>query len=273
MVNLRHLPRQRRSTKVPIRRMHRLFVFAVAVGGLLLGGCDSLRARRAAQQAVSLYHKGEVLAAANKFEDAARLDPNIPPIQLDLGFANLALYQQTPRADTGQAAAGRAVAAFERYLQLRPDEERARIFLVQTFVDTGRYDDAVAYFRPQVEKSPPDGEALGLLGVIASKTGRYDDAKTWYEKRIAVQPQNHDARLAYGVLLWDYLHAHTELAGADRIALCDVALKELGEAIKIRAKAPNAYVYTNLVYRERALGEPDDDHKRSDLEEAQKYYK
>jgi tetratricopeptide (TPR) repeat protein len=226
-----------------------------------------------AQEAVSLYHKGDVTRAADKFEQAAGLDPYIAPIQLDLGFANLALYQANPRTSEGQAAAGKAVTAFERYLQLRPDEERARVFLVQTFVDTGRYDDAVAFFKPQVEKDPPDGEAIGTLGVIAAKTGRYEDAKTWYEKRIQIQPRNHDARLAYGVLLWDYLHAHTELVGPDRIALCDVAIKELGEAITIRPKSPNAYIYTNLVYRERALGEPDEDHKRSDLEEATKFYK
>ena len=226
-----------------------------------------------AQEAVNLYHKNQIADSAAKFEEAAKLDPYIATIQLDLGFANLALYQNQPKSPAGQEAATKAVNAFERYLQLRPDEERARVFLVQTFVDTGRYDDAVAFFKPQVEKTPPDGEALGILGVIAAKSGKYDEAKGWYEKRIAAEPQNPDARLQLGVLMWDYLHSHTDLVGADRVAVCDVALGHLAESIKLRPKAPNAYLYTNLVYRERAAGEPDDDHKRVDLEEANKYFK
>ncbi|HZS37780.1 MAG TPA: tetratricopeptide repeat protein [Polyangia bacterium] len=252
-----------------------MFRFLFALGAVLsLGsGCDSLHARMLAQEAVNLYHKGQLNEAAEKFAEAGKLDPYIPAIQLDLGFANLAVYQAQPKTPTGDQAASTAVAAFERYLQLRPDEERAKVFLVQTFVDTGRYDEAVAFFKPQVEKNPPDGEALGTLGIIAAKTGRYEDAKGWYEKRVAAEPQNADARLALGVLMWDYLHSHTDVVGPDRVALSDVAIQHLAEAIKIRPKAPNAYLYTNLVYRERAAGETDDDHKRVDLEEANKFFR
>lgn len=240
----------------------------------LVGGCDSLHARMVAQEGVSLYRKGQVKEAAEAFEKASQLDGHIPAIQLDLGFANLALYQQSPRSPEGQAAATKAIAAFKRYLQLKPDEERARVYLIQTFVDTGRYDEAVAYFKHAVEKTPPDGEALGTLGIIAAKTGKYEEAKGWYEKRVSVEPNNFENRLALGVLIWDHLHMHVqELVGADRIALADVALSHLKEAMRINPKAPSAYTYANLVYRERALGQPDDDGKRQDLEQAQQLFK
>lgn len=203
---------------------------------------------------------------------AEQIDSSIPPIELDCGFAHLAVYQQDPRSATGQQAATRAIAAFERYLSLRPDEERARVYLIQTFVDTGRYEDAVAFFRPQVEKQPPDPQALATLGIIANKTGRYDDARKWYEQRITVEPNNLEARLALGILMWDRLQSHAEIAGADRIKLADEAIAQLGKAIEINPKAPTAHVYTNLVYRERAAGEPDDDAKQKDLEQARKFY-
>jgi len=241
---------------------------------LATAGCDSLHARLLAQDGVNQYRRGQVAEAAAKFEQAAKLDPYIAPIQLDLGFANLALYQNAPKSEEGTAAATKAIVAFEKFLQLKPDEERARVYLIQTFVDTGRYDDAVAYFKPAVDKTPPEPEALGTLGIIASKTGRYDDAKSWYEKRIAVQPNNAEAHLALGVLMWDYLHNHvTEVVGPDRIAMCDIAIGHLGESIKIAPKAPAAYTYTNLVYRERALGQANDDGKRGDLEQASKFFK
>ena len=247
--------------------MRRILLLALA-----LNGCDSLKARMEAQQAVSLYHRGEIAKSAVRFDEAAKLDPTIPAIQLDLGFANLALYQQNPRGPLGQIAAGRAVTAFERYLALRPNEERARVFLLQTFVDTGKYDEAVAYFKPLVEKTPPDGEALNTLAVIAAKTGRYEEARTWYEKRIEADPNAYDARLAYGVLIWDFLHGHEEMTDLPRIFLADVGIKQLGEASRLRPQAPDPILYTNLVYRERAAAEPDEDLKRNDLEAAQKFY-
>jgi tetratricopeptide (TPR) repeat protein len=226
-----------------------------------------------AQEGVSLYHHNDVEKAATAFEAAAKLDGSIPTIQLNLGFANLALYQQNPKGPRATEVSSKAIVAFEKYLALRPNEERARVFLIQTFVDTGRYDDAVAFFKPSVEKVPADGEALNTLGIIASKTGRYDEAKGWYEKRVALDPNNSDARLSLGILLWDRLHNHAEIVGADRVVLADLAIDHLAEAIHQKPNAPNAYVYTNLVYRERAAGEPDDDRKRADIELAIKFHK
>lgn len=239
---------------------------------VLVTGCDSLHARMLAQDGVTLYHKGQISDAAARFEEAGKLDPYIPTIQLNLGFAALALYQLSPKSPEGQQAADKALVAFQKYLQLRPDEERAKVFLLQTFIDTGRYDQAVAWFKPQIDKNDP--EAFGTLGVIAAKTGRYEDAKSWYEKRVAAEPTNADARLSLGVLIWDYLHAHvSDVTGTDRIALADAALAHLQESIKLKPKAPGAYTYANLVYRERALGQLDDEGKRKDLEEAQRLFK
>jgi tetratricopeptide (TPR) repeat protein len=254
--------------------MRNTFAFAILLSALASTGCDSLHARMIAQEGVNLYHKGDVAEAQKRFDQAAKLDPYIPAIQLDLGFASLALYQQNPKSLAGAIMATKSIDSFEKYLQLKPQEERARVFLIQTFVDTGRYDDAVKFFTPAIQKTPPDAEALGTLGIIASKTGRYEDAKAWYEKRITVDTKNPDARVSLGVLLWDYLHAHQDdLTAPDRVALADVALDHLKQAIELNPKAPAAYTYANLVYRERALAAVDDDAKRKDLESANKYFK
>lgn len=226
-----------------------------------------------AQDAVDRYHRGQIENAAREFEEAARLDPNIAAIQLNLGFANLALYQASPKSPEGARAATKAIAAFSRYLELKPNDERALQYLVQTFVDTGHYEDAVKFFRPAVEKNPPDDKALGTLGTIAMKSGRFADAKMWYEKRINAYPENADARLQLVVLIWDFLHNHLEVTGQQRLDMANEAIKEAEEAIRINPRAPMAYTYINLIYREKATGETDDDAKRIDLEQANKYYK
>jgi tetratricopeptide (TPR) repeat protein len=249
------------------------FLVAMLVGGVVLaGGCDTLRARSRAQDGVKLYHDGDLTAAAAKFEEAQKLDPTVPVIWLNLGFADLAVFQSNAKALGGQIAAARAITALETYLKLKPNEERAQSYLIQTFVDTGRYDDATKYFRPAVEKSPPDTQALGTLGMIAAKVGRFEDAQAWYQKRIDADSENGEARLALGVLLWDRLRNHTEIIGKERIDMANHALAVLKEARRLQPTAPNPALYTNLVYRERANTGLGDDAKNADLGMANAYF-
>jgi tetratricopeptide (TPR) repeat protein len=247
------------------------------VGALLLvaafgsTGCDSLKARMAAGDAAKLFHDGRLEDAIAKYEWAGQTDPNIDTIQLNLGFANLALYQQNPKSTAGENAANKAVAAFEAFLKLKPNDERATQYLVQTFVDTSRYDAAVQYYQPQIQKNDPT--VFNTLGIIASKTGKFDDAKSWYEKRVAADPKNPEARLALGILIWDYIHNHKEIPPDQRKSMADEGIKILGEAIELAPKAPNPYTYTNLLYRERAEVALTDDEKRPELEKANEFFK
>jgi TPR repeat protein len=234
-------------------------------------GCDSLKARMVAKDAADLYHEGKLEEAIAKYEEAATYDAKIATIQLNLGFANLALYQANPKGKAGDDAANKAVTAFENYLKLKPQDERGTQYLVQTFVDTSRYDAAVNYYQPQVQKNDP--EAFNTLGIIASKTGKFAEAKDWYAKRMAADPKNPDAALALGVLIWDYLHNHAEVVGDPRKQLADEGIQVLAKAIDLAPKAPNPYTYTNLLYRERAAADLTDDEKRPDLEKANEFFK
>ncbi len=226
-----------------------------------------------AQQGVDLYHRQDYAGAAAKFAEAQKHDPKIPTIRLNLGLANLSLYRMAPNGTEAAKAASGAIVAFQEYLKLKPKDDRAKVLLVQTFVDTGKYDEAVTFFKPATESVPPDAQALNTLAIIAAKTGRFDEAKGWYEKRIAAEPQNTEGHLALGVLIWNYLHDHTEVTSEKRLDLANQALKTLAEAIRLSPQAPNAYTYSNLVYREKALAESNDDDKRVDFEEANRFYK
>jgi tetratricopeptide (TPR) repeat protein len=234
-------------------------------------GCDSLQARMTAGDAAKLWHEGKVQEAIAKYQDAALKDPSIATIWLNLGFANLAVYQEDPKGSRGERAANKAVDAFEHYLKLKPNDERGTQYLVQTFVDTSRYDAAVQYFQPQVAKNDP--AAFNTLGIIASKTGNFAAARDWHQKRIDADPKNPDAKVSLCVLIWDYLHNHAEVTGAERKQMADDAIKICKDAIEQAPHAPNAYIYTNLLYRERAAADLTDDEKRPDLEKANEYFK
>jgi tetratricopeptide (TPR) repeat protein len=224
-----------------------------------------------AKDAADLYHEGKLEEAIAKYEEAAQLDPNISTVQLNLGFANLAVYQANPKGKAGDDAANKAVIAFENFLKIKPGDERGTMYLVQTFVDTSRYDAAVEYYKADVAANKP--EVLNTLGVIASKTGKFAEAKDWYTKRMNADPKNPDAPLALGVLIWDYLHNHAEVVGDQRKQLADEGIQVLAKAIDMAPKAPNPYTYTNLLYRERAAADLTDDEKRPDLEKANEFFK
>ncbi len=243
---------------------------AVLILAACTTGCDTLKARMVASDAAKLYKDGKIDEAIAKYEEAAKYDPGIATIQLNLGFANLAVYQGNPKGAEGDRAANKAVEAFERYLKLKPGDERGTQYLVQTFVDTARYDAAVEYYQPQVQKNDP--EVFNTLGVIASKTGKFAEAKDWYSKRMAADAKNPDAPLALCVLIWDYLHNHTEVVADQRKQLADEGIQTCQKGIDLAPNAPNPYTYTNLLYRERSLADVTDDEKRVDLTKAQEYF-
>lgn len=240
---------------------------------LLVAGCDTLHARHLANSAVALYRSGDFQGAAEKFDRAVELDPRIPTIFLNQGFTYLALYTASPKSKEGYEAGGRAVRAFQRYLALAPDDPRGKNYLVQTFVDTNRYEDAVAYFKPEIERQPPSLAAVTTLGLIASKTGRIDDALNWYQRRVALAPADPDGHYSLGVLIWEHLHYHSNITGQERLALSDQALGSLRKAVELRPHAFESYTYINLVYRERIAGESAEAAKMADLREAERYQK
>lgn len=253
-------------SKFSVKCAGALFLAAVATSG-----CDSLKARMIAGDAATLWHEGKIEEAIAKYKEAGAVDPSNPTIQINIGFANMALYQQNPKGKVAEDAANGSVAAFENYLKLKPGDERATQYLVQTFVDTSRYDAAVQYYQPQVQKNDPD--AFNTLGIIASKTGKLNEAKDWYAKRVAADPKNPDAKLALGVLIWDNLHNHKEIVGDERKKQADEGIAILKDAIALAPKAPNAYTYANLLYRERSEADVTDDEKRPDLLQANEYFK
>lgn len=263
--------------------------FPLALAALSLGtsGCDTLKARARAQQGVEKYRDGDIKEAARLFREAAEIDPTVPPILINRGFTHLALYQQNPRSQEGKEAADLAVRSFREYMAL-PDiksdqRQRARDYLLQTFVDARKYDEAVEFFKPQIERENPDLEALTILGNIAKSIGKMDASRMWLERRIKANPKDTDGYVALAIMTWDDLCADTQcrmplenrrnnlqLPPLVRIEKANAALELLEKARLLSPKAPQPVVYANLLLRERSYAQPTDDLKRADLEEATK---
>lgn len=259
----------------------------VAVAGLSLGqvGCDTLRARARAQKGVDKYRDGDIKGAAELFKQAAEIDPTVPPIILNRGFTHLQLYQQNPRSKEGADAANLAIQSFKQYMtmpELTAEQRgRARDYLLQTFVDARRYDDAVDFFKPQIERENPDLEALTILGNIAKSIGKNDAARMWLERRVKANPKDTDGFVALAIMDWDELCAdsqcrtpleqrkgHLAKSPEWRFKKANEGIDFLKRAIELSPQAPTPVVYSNLLLRERSYAAATDDLKRAELNQA-----
>lgn len=261
------MPHHRSSSKV------RPFVVVIALLATTTG-CDSLSARFTARDGADLYHEKKYAEAAATFEKAIAKAPSIPVLRLNAGTCHLEHFRlaggKTPE---GKKAADNAIAQYEKYLEMVPSDDRVKGALIQTFVETGRYEEAVTFFRPLTDKNPPDIEALTTLATIASKTSKPDEAEKWFQKRIDASANKPEGYLAYGVYLWQELHDHADWPHDKRMPKAQKALDLLKKVIELQPHAPNGYSYSNLVYREMAASDPSEDNKKKDLEEAARFYK
>ncbi len=238
-------------------------VFAV----MYWGGCDTLKARSIAQDAVEKYRNGDIKGAADLFNQAAALEPRMPIIQINRGFTNLSLYQLNPKTAEGQQAASIAVDAFKKYmtLKVKPEQrQRARDYLLQTFSDAHKYDEAVDFFKPALAKNPPDIEAVTILGNIAKSMGKMAEAREWLKKRIAADPKDPDGYVALAVMDWEDLCADSQCRVApdarkgaltmpppQRIAIANHGIELTKKAAELAPNAPTPLTYWGLLLRER----------------------
>jgi len=236
-------------------------------------GCQDLRARQFLKTGNDHYRKGEYQPAVDAYRQAEAIRPDIVQVHLHQAYADLSLFIPGDAAPANQQVAKDAIDAFNRYLKLRPNDEKIRQIMIQTLIDSGRYDDALNFFKAKLEQNPKDLEAIKALGVISSKAGRFEDGLGWYERRTQVTPNDPEAFYAIGTLCWERLYQRSDKAGEERVKLADRGILALKHAVELKPKYVEAVTYINLLYRERALGQPEESEERAkDLEQARYFH-
>ena len=254
--------------------VRRIPVLAAALLTLALGaGCQDLKARQYLKSGNDYYRKGEYQLAIDSYKKAEAIRPDIVQVHLHQAYAGLSLMVPGDPSPANQKVAKECIDAFNAYLKLRPNDEKIRQIMIQTLIDSGRYDDALNFFKAKLEQNPKDVESIKVLGVISSKAGRFDDGLRWYERRSEVTPNDPEAFYAIGTLCWERLYQRSDKAGEERVKLADRGIMALKKAVELKPKYVEAITYINLLYRERALGQPEESEERAkDLENARYFH-
>ena len=234
-------------------------------------GCQKIEARSLAKEGNSLYKSGKYQQALLKFQQAEKLDPHFPTLQLHLGYVGMALAS-AHEAQTAERYAKVASRAFETFMRLAPSDERGPRFYLQVLLDSGRHQDALKFLLQQHRKNPRDLKIVASLGVVSSRAGKFSEALKWYEKRADLLPKEAKAHYLIGTLCWKHLYQNEEVVGAERIKLADQGLDALRKALTLRPEYAEALTYTNLLFRERAKGQTDPLAREKDMHQARAYY-
>jgi tetratricopeptide (TPR) repeat protein len=247
------------------------------IGCSVFGGCDEIGARRDIQDGNKAYYSGDYDEAIRKFEAGLAAKPELKEGWFNLGLSHMAMFSPGLKTPENAKHAEGAIRAFQEYLKREPDDIQARDYLLSTYIDSGRYEGALEYFRQKLASSGgKDLEALAQLAQISTQAGRFDEAIDWHKKKADVETSKDgkaDAWYSIGVLQWRRLNNHPEVMGPQRVALADSGLSALGQAEQIRKDHAATISYQNLLYRERALAHGASYARAVDVASAQIFYK
>jgi tetratricopeptide (TPR) repeat protein len=231
--------------------MRRVFRNAVVVLALFWCFSTGLWAQAATtdselEQGVQAYKDTRYEDAIQHFQRSISLDPRNKAAHLYLGTMYYQLYM--PGVDTPENLQV-AQAAIEQYhivLELDPKSLEAVKGIAYIDLQMKKFEEAKKYYAKAIDLTPNDPEAYYTVGVI--------DWTEVYQPRMALKGKLGllpDKPLINAVECW-------QLRSANQDGVKD-GIKMLTEALKLRPDYDDAMAYMNLMYRERADIQCNDD--------------
>lgn len=172
----------------------------------LLGAIDERRRRHEAAIAGVDGAAGDEPAAAS-----VRTTAGVPPwaVATILGATVLAVAVAGLLREAEPVAVGAATAAdaddplafFEERVREHPNDLAARLDLAHRYLDTERFEEALAEYAVALELAPDDAEAHAHVGLILYRAGRADEALSEVDRALEEAPGYPEALFIRGVIL------------------------------------------------------------------------
>jgi tetratricopeptide (TPR) repeat protein len=148
------------------------------------------QARAYLEKGKLLYQDDDDSGAAQAFEQAVKLDPNLAEAHFRLGLA----YEALARSDDAEAAYKKAIEVFKKYLENNPDDAEAHYDLGQSYANLHQHSDAVREYRLAIKLKENDDAAIYYdLGMALTRLAQYDEAVAAFSKSLEIDPDNYRA--------------------------------------------------------------------------------
>jgi tetratricopeptide (TPR) repeat protein len=232
-----------------MRKTHVAAFLCVAIATLPLSGCNKIRAR-AEMKKGNRYYKDEAYKdALSQFQLCLTLDPALAPAWRSVGLTAMALYRPGIETPENVKYAETALAAFKNYLQANPGDAKTEDYLVTTWINLGRFDDAIKYLKQQRSEHPENAKLSTAVVTVMIKAGRFQDALDF-----ANSYTHNDAPMFYliGTNAWSKSYNDPTTAYDERVKVVDIGIQAVQRACDLKPDYMEAMVYFNLLYREKS---------------------
>jgi len=235
-----------------------LTLAAVALALFSSVGCDKLRARDQLNKGVKAYKDNHYEQAINNFQEAVRLDPALINARMYLATAYVSQYIPGIDSPENLRTAQQAIDEYQKVIDANPSSDQkvnSAKGIAYLYLNEKKWDDAKKYYRMASDLDPNDAEPYYSVGVI--------DWSACYAPRM-------EARAKLGMKPDEHLSGKNkdqkkvcEEMKAKNGAAIQEGIDSLDKAIKLREDYDDAMAYMNLMYRERADIECDDEAARA----------
>jgi tetratricopeptide (TPR) repeat protein len=296
-------------------RQPRWSVLAIMLGvGVALAGCSKMnevRAMKAVKDANKLYAANDWRGAAEKYEEAIRLNPEKGDFYFYLANSYDNMYRPTRKGEpNNDSYLEKAIANYKlgaeraqtplvkqrslQYLvnaygpeklndptqaepvvkamiELEPDEPTNYFVLADIYEDSGEYELAEETFLKAKEKRPNDPNVYSNLASYYNRQGDFDRTISSLEDRIKVEPKNPEAYQTMAVYYWDKAYRDFRLSDRQKMDYVLKGLEAVDQALALKDDYMEAVAYKNLLLRSQALLEKDPAKQQQLLRQADQF--
>jgi tetratricopeptide (TPR) repeat protein len=220
-------------------------------------GCGKVQARAELKKGNSYYQQEQYARALENYKKGMDLDPDATFAWRSVGLSALALYRPGDNDPKNLQYADTAVDAFEKYLAEYPDDAKVEDYLLSTYVNARKFDDALAFIERRLQEKPEESAKLNGYRIrILTQAGRLDKAF-----QLASQVQGDERALALysiGVSAWDKVfHDPGTMDFDSKTRLVDMGLNALKTSLGIKPDYIDSMIYYGLLLRQKAALETD----------------
>lgn len=236
----------------------------------VLGGCQKVRARAELKKGNQMYHEEAYREALAQYQKGLKMDPSATFAWRSVGLSALALYRPGDSSKANREMGELATKAFESYLVDYPDDQKVRDYLISTYVNTKKYDQALSYLEKQAQANPADASIQASRVRLLIESDRLPQAAEVARQMPKGQPKA-ESLYSIGVSTWDKSFHGADLPMEERQRFVDLGLKAMDEAVQINPEYFEALVYYNLLFREKAKMELDGAKRLEYMAKAEEY--
>lgn len=221
-------------------------------------GCAKIQARQLIKKGNAHFKEQQYDEALSAYQKAHDLDPGEVRLLKFVAMGHMALYNPGSTHPKDIDALNKAIENFKAYLAAKPDDEQAAKYLVTTYMNSQKYDDAIGYFKEWFTKHPADTQAVQTIAMLYAKKGDFDETMAWQKKRGEMEPSNAEVFYTMGVTCWDksYNTPQDQMDPVRRREIVDRGMAQIDRAIQLRAGYFEAMLYKGLLIREQVKMEP-----------------